>query len=155
MSELPRPAPDRPLAAQWRDLANGIERPGGVALEPVEIEAHGPERNERWQDRGVRAVQPALRLGEFVTRETAQFSAGPLGASLAHRLRIGGKTRATEGPDWGGKSSFDDQSANGRNPPKCDLHGRGRRCPLYPAGRNAANPDSEAEMALIAEMCYH
>jgi hypothetical protein len=72
---------ERPLAAQWRDLADGIERAGGVALEPVEIEAHGPERNERWQDRGVRAVQPALRLGEFVTRETAQFSAGPLGAS--------------------------------------------------------------------------
>ena len=41
----------RPLAAQWRDLADGIERAGGVALEPVEIEAHGPERNERRQER--------------------------------------------------------------------------------------------------------
>jgi hypothetical protein len=42
---------ERPLAAQRRDLADGIERAGGVALEPVEIEAHGPERNERRQER--------------------------------------------------------------------------------------------------------
>ena len=42
-------------SAHWRrngeTLADGIERAGGVALEPVEIEAHGPERNERRQER--------------------------------------------------------------------------------------------------------
>ena len=81
------------MAAQWRDLAGGIERAGGVALKPVEIEAQGPERNERRQDRVVRAVQPALRLGEFVTRDTAQFGAG--GNVGAARAVAGGDVGGT------------------------------------------------------------
>ena len=80
--------------AHWRrDLAGGIERAAGVALEPVEIETQGPERNERRQDRVGRAVQPALRLGEFVTRDTAQFGAG--GSVGAARAVAGGDVGGT------------------------------------------------------------
>jgi hypothetical protein len=81
------------LAAQCRDLARGIERAAGVALEPVEIETQGPERNERRQDRVGRAVQPALRLGEFVTRDTPQFGAG--GSVGAARAVAGGDVGGT------------------------------------------------------------
>jgi hypothetical protein len=72
-----RRTPDRPSPPERRDFAGRVERAVRVAIEPVGIEAQGPERNEGRRDRWRRGVQPPLCFRELTARQAPQFRARP------------------------------------------------------------------------------
>jgi putative transposase len=92
------------LAAQWRDLADGIERAGGVALGPVEIEAHGHKPNERRQERAGSAPTALTSRRTGVPAVSDQTLAGP--------LRVVGMDHEQPVPIF--------QQLAGGHPPGCD-----------------------------------
>ncbi len=136
--------------------ASGSNGRCGVALQPVEVEPHGSERDEGRQDRRRRRFEPPLRLREPLAGERAQFRA--VAATTPGLARLASKSATvapcrlatSAGKSVGRAPAWDERSASMRVSAKraAGRRARIRSVEILPARRDARGEPQPRALAL-------